>query len=38
MQSKLWDRGDDWVCSSYDVIHELDESSKRVGKVLKWHL
>lgn len=32
MQSKLWDRGDDWVCSSYDVIHELDESSKRIRK------
>lgn len=32
MQSKFWDRGDDWVCSSYDVIHELDESSKRIRK------
>lgn len=32
MQSKLGGWEDDLVCSSYDVIHELDESSKITRK------
>ena len=32
MQSKLGGWGDDLFCSSYDVIRELDESSKITRK------